>query len=63
MIPSTAAIPLNDNEFLFKFTLKGMGKVHGRHTGPAMQEQQYRERSVVPTNENVLIYATDSDTL
>ena len=56
-----SAVPLHYHVFLFKFTLKGVGQIHGGHPGTTVQEEQNRERNVIPTNENVLIYTTDAD--
>ena len=60
-LAGSTAIPLDYHEFFFKFTLKGVSQIHGGHPGTTVQEEQNRERRIVSTNENVLIYVTDAD--
>ena len=38
-----------------------MSQIHGGHPGTTVQEENNRERRIVSTNENVLIYATEAD--
>ena len=59
-LSGSTAIPLDYDEFLFEFMLKGVSKIHGGHSGTTVQEKQNWERRVVPANENELIHVTDA---
>src|SRR5579862_3846037 len=60
-LAGTPTIPVHDHKLFLKFALKGVSQIHGRHAGTTMQEEQKRERRVVPTNKNVLVDATSAD--
>lgn len=62
-LTSTSAIPLDYDKFLFQLPLKGVSQIHGGHSGTTMQEEQNWQRSIVSTNENVLIHIADVDSL